>query len=623
MTEPDPPGDDCPSDDALLAYVEHLLPPDEAARVDEHVAGCDACCAVLAEAGRALSDDAPEPDDGLVFPEARPAPEPARARPLPEPGAKVGRYLVLDVLGTGAMGVVYAAYDPELDRKVAVKLVRVHGGGARAAELQARLVAEAQAMARLSHPNVVLVHDIGDLGGDIYIAMELVVGRTLGAWLAAEPRSWREIVAVFVQAGDGLAAAHEAGIVHRDFKPDNVLVDARGQVRVTDFGLARMSLREDDALPVEPDARADLTRTRAGTLIGTPADMAPEQLAGRTVDARADVFAFGVALYEALYGARPYAGQTLGELEASLARGVPAEPPAAKVPAWVRRAVLRAVAADPAARFPSMAALTRALRADPARRLRRIGLPLVGLLVAVGVAVGVWSMTTAPARACRAGAERAAPVGSAERRERARAAFAATGQPFAADGFALASEALERHLERWREDRVDACDATHARGEQSEALLDLRLACLDQRLQESDALADVLTRADADVVEHASAAVARPPTAASAASSSACARVPPPADARGAAAVEAAGKLRAQAEADAATGRWQDGIAAAKEAVRLAHEAGHAPTEAEATLALADLTRSSGDFDARARSSRVRCRWRWRAATTARRARGH
>ncbi|MCB9737548.1 MAG: tetratricopeptide repeat protein [Deltaproteobacteria bacterium] len=593
----------CPDDEILLAYAGGYLPEAEASLVASHVGGCDLCCAMLAEVGRALADergDGDEPDGDEVDEAYAP---PARRR-LPEPGDLVGRYHVIEVLGRGAMGVVYTAYDPELDRRIALKLVRVEGPiSADARELEARLLAEAQAMARLSHRNVVTVHDIGTVDAGIYIAMELVVGRTLRAWLDEAPHTWREIVDVFLQAGDGLAAAHAANIVHRDFKPDNVLIERGGRVLVTDFGLARVAMRE---LPGVTSAvpSSDLRKTRAGTVIGTPAYMAPEQLVeSGAVDARADVFAFGATLYEALWRARPYAGATLEELARSLATGEPQEPPAApKVPAFVRRVVTRALQGKPEARYQTMPALLQALRADPRRRLLRVAVPFVALALLAGSVLAIWQITTAPARACREGAERAALVWSPERQEVARAAFTATGQAYAPEAFALASAGFEAHLARWQAARVDACDATHERGEQSEALLDRRLRCLDDRLAEAEALAGALERADAATVERASEAVSRLPEARICGEVERLeARVPPPVEREAAAKVEAAQALRAQAEAAELTGRFEEGLARARSAAELASAAGYGPLEADATVLLARLTFVGGTpADARA-----------------------
>ncbi|MCA9705293.1 MAG: serine/threonine protein kinase, partial [Myxococcales bacterium] len=282
-----------------------------------------------------VAEAAREPDD-----QTRSAPslsdEPTRPGRLLR-GTSLGRYLVLEPLGSGGLGDVYACYDPELDRRVAIKLLKTTAAALDRAQL--RLKREAQALARLAHPNVVAVHDVGIHDDRVFVAMELVEGQTLRAWLSAEPRSWSEVRDVMVAAGRGLAAAHAAGMVHRDFKPGNMMVGLDGRVRVLDFGLARAvspgSGSDAGEVPVLPPGSAglaagpaglaagaaglaagsagvpgsaglDVAVTQTGVVLGTPAYMAPEQLTGTTVDGRADQFGFCCTLYEALWGKRPF-----------------------------------------------------------------------------------------------------------------------------------------------------------------------------------------------------------------------------------------------------------------------------------------------------------------------------
>ncbi len=237
-----------------------------------------------------------------------------------------------------------------------------------------RMQREAQALARLSHPNVIQVYEIGQSRGRVFVAMEHIEGPTLGEWLAAEPRALAEILAVFLQAGEGLLAAHACGLVHRDFKPHNVILGDDGRARVLDFGLARAG----DSLPDAPDERAgvDLTvallspLTQAGTLVGTPAYMSPEQHAAHPVDARSDQFSYCAALYEALYGVRPFTGATLIELLANIHAGH-LQPATVRrdVPPGLHAALVRGLAADPAARWPSMRPLLSAIAAARRRDL--------------------------------------------------------------------------------------------------------------------------------------------------------------------------------------------------------------------------------------------------------------
>lgn len=278
--------------------------------------------------------------------------------------ARIGRFAVLHLLGAGGMGQVYAAYDAELDRRIAIKLLLGEGSGD--AEGRTRLLREAQAMARVSHPNVVPIFEVGEHEGRIFIAMEYVHGITLREWCAEASRSWQELVAVYLQAARGLAAAHDVGIIHRDFKPDNALVSAGGEprVRVLDFGLAALpgaalGASADVIACSIPDDRLTLT----GAVMGTPAYMAPEQQRGGDVDDRADVFALCVALYEAIYGVRPFAGATVSELFAAVQAGELRPPPegAEAAPKELRDLLRRGLAVEPDARWPSMSALASAL----------------------------------------------------------------------------------------------------------------------------------------------------------------------------------------------------------------------------------------------------------------------
>jgi serine/threonine protein kinase/tetratricopeptide (TPR) repeat protein len=266
----------------------------------------------------------------------------ARDLPSLSPGDVVGRYVVLELIGSGGMGSVYTARDPELDRKVALKLLHQVQG-------QARLLREAKALARLAHPNVVTAHDVGTYDGRVFLAMEFIDGLTLRQWCALRRRTWREVVNVFAHAARGLAAAHASGIVHRDFKPDNVLIGKDGRVRVLDFGLAG----EAGMWPPE-EAHADGSNDWSSPIpiMGTPAYMAPEQHLALTTDARTDQFSFCIALWEALFGGRPFQLSTLAALSPRAA--LPAIPTRSDVPDWLARLVLRGLAFDPGERYASM-----------------------------------------------------------------------------------------------------------------------------------------------------------------------------------------------------------------------------------------------------------------------------
>ncbi|WAS93315.1 serine/threonine-protein kinase [Nannocystis punicea] len=322
-----------------------------------------------------------EESDGLLFV----ADELPVLRAVREAG-RIGRFLIFRELGRGAVGVVFAAYDEELDRKVAIKLLHA----ARTQDTssgRSMLMREAQALARLAHPNVVAVHEVGTVEGAVFVAMEYVAGVDLQRWLAEEPRSWREVVAVFRQAGAGLVAAHREGLVHRDFKPGNVLVGDDGRVRVADFGLAarRGVVSGGSGESTSMASGTTATLAREGALIGTPVYMAPELLHGGSATASSDQYAFCVALYEALYGQRPFDGATVAALTADVERrSLPAAPPRAEVPAWLHAAVCRGLAKQPEGRYPALAELVDLLARDPAaerQQRRRRALHFVAAIV--------------------------------------------------------------------------------------------------------------------------------------------------------------------------------------------------------------------------------------------------
>ena len=397
--------------------------------------------------------------------------------PREEDVFSIGRYITLGLIGVGGMGAVYAAYDPALDRKIAIKLLR-----ARVLEdSEARLEKEARALAKIAHPNVVAVHDVGEADGRVFIAMELVTGGTIGSWLETKP-SWREILAMFVQAGRGLAAAHAAELVHRDFKPDNVLIGEDGRARVTDFGLARAG--GDGSL-----ALGSPSLTAEGALVGTPFYMSPEQFASVPADARSDQFSFCVALYFALYGMRPFAGTTVAELSSSVRAGELTRPGRTPVPAKIFEAIQRGLAVDPAARFPSMAALLDRLTISHRRRWIA-GVAAIALL---GVGIGIQHRGDT----CTADV---ADVWGPHQHAAVRDAFAATQLPYALDASTRITTALDRYGARWSDQVIGACrDHTQA----------LRSSCLAERKRSLRAVVNVLESADRVVVEHGADAVAK------------------------------------------------------------------------------------------------------------------
>jgi Tol biopolymer transport system component/tRNA A-37 threonylcarbamoyl transferase component Bud32 len=316
---------------------------------------------------------------------------------LLRPGERFAGYVIVELLGAGAMGLVYAARDEELQRPVALKLVRPSKtAGLDEAPARERLLREAKAAAALSHPNVVVVHEVGTFGGQVFIAMELVDG-SLTDWLAAAPRATSEIVAMLVNAGKGLAAAHDAGLVHRDFKPDNVLVGRDGRPRVADFGVVRRVSEPGVSNPPTISGGSfagTLSLTQTGALVGTPAYVSPEQWRGEVADARSDQFAFAVSLYECVYGARPTGRQDVSSIDRRRTPRIPRTAPGGRVAASVRHALARAMSTNPSDRFPDMHALLRAIGDDDrASRWATRAAPIVAAIVAAGagtIASATW-----------------------------------------------------------------------------------------------------------------------------------------------------------------------------------------------------------------------------------------
>lgn len=462
----------CPDDNAILGFVERTLPPDERERVARHLDECTSCFRLVSD----FSLGADHAGD----------PEPTRNE---DPSA---RYVLLSTLGAGGMGVVHAAFDRALDRKVALKFLSPESGED-PARARARLQREAQALAKLAHPNVVTVYEVGVLDDDVFVAMELVDGVTLREWLARAPHMTKEIVAVLLQAGAGLAAAHQAGFVHRDFKPENVLVGNDGRVRVTDFGLAR-ALDQ----PIEPGmaiatAMDGPALTRTGVNAGTPAYMAPEQARGGVADARSDLYSYCVTLHEAVTGARP------------------ADRDRAKRPAppWLDRILARGLSERPEDRWPSMRELLDSLALGPPKAVRNATAAVAALLIAAGT----WAAVNHARRpVCTEVGARWGSTWSEPQRAVVSAAFARSGVPGVTRIFEGVDRLMTAYRSEWVARATDACLATRAHGEQSEAMLDRRMACLDDRRRVAGHLTELLEAPAPALVEEAQSAVAQLPS---------------------------------------------------------------------------------------------------------------
>jgi tetratricopeptide (TPR) repeat protein/predicted Ser/Thr protein kinase len=423
------------------------------------------------------------------------------------PGTHLGRYVILARQGVGGMGVVYAAYDPQLDRRVAVKLMHRRGAG-EDQKAARRLLAEAKASAQFSHPNVITVHDVGTWEGRVFLAMEFIEGAPLSKWMREPGRDWQQLLDVFTKAGRGLEAAHEAGLVHRDFKPDNVLVGIDGRVRVLDFGLARRF--DGSADPLE----------RRDREAGTPAYMSPEQHMGRALDHRSDQFSFCVALYEALYGELPFSARTRFELALAVTDGrIGPAPRGAGVPNWVRYALLRGLDPEPEGRWEDMGELLDALARDPHHGLRQLllGLGAAFLVITSGVVLMQVSRSE-PEEAERAiedpcgfGDQRVTTVWNPDRADALRAAFADIDRPWAASLVDEVEEGFDTWSQGWAAMHRSACEATHVHHVQSDVTLDRRMLCLDRRLAEFDGVITLLSTSGPEVLVRAGEAVSELP----------------------------------------------------------------------------------------------------------------
>ncbi|HEY4239064.1 MAG TPA: serine/threonine-protein kinase [Kofleriaceae bacterium] len=460
--------------------------------------------------------------------ETLPLAEVDRVEALPRfaPGTSIGRFRIVGELGAGGMGIVFEAYDPELGRAVALKVVHEAGGRT--------LLDEAQAMARLAHPNVVPVHEVGTIDGRLFLVMELVRGETLARWLE-EPRTWREIVRAFLAAGAGLVAAHEAGLVHRDFKPSNVLVDRSGHVRVADFGLARANA---------------VAAPRPAQAAGTPGYMAPEQREGGAVDERSDEYAFGISLERALDGKR--------------------------APRRIHAALARATAAEPDARFPALAALLAVL-ARALETRRRYAVIAAAAVAAAAAAVAAVAWTTRPTDDCASGAALIDSVWSSPGAD-ALAHQLDAARPTATVEVATMRRVLDGWAESWRLGRREACLA-------EPSVRPARLACLDGALGELRAQLAAWTHADAAAIDRIAS------SAGALADPAQCARPAPPTSA-------AACPLLARADALAAAHRAGTARAVAHDADALVADAralGEPGASAAVLLAAGAIASDLGD----------------------------
>ena len=601
----------CPDDNTLTAYGQGSLSKEEAGALELHADGCATCQLLMAEAAFA---DPPSSDDTEKGVDAADAPASD-----PTAGGRLGRYVLIGRVGAGAMGTVYAAYDPKLERKVALKLL--HPSPTEAPEqLEKRLVQEAQAMARLSHPNVVSVFDVGSWHGQVWLAMEYVEGQTLKQWMRTS-RSLDERLRALVDAGRGLAAAHGSGLIHRDFKPDNVLVGPDGRARVTDFGLARSEASETSAsvgalsaLPGDEDST--LASTQSGLVVGTPAYMAPDQLAGQPAEARSDQFSFCMVAWEVLTGERPLNMEQLRSLavqrlsqERSARTGRPSletagprlslgSPPAG-MPPWIHRCLQRGLESDPERRFESMEALLEVLADDPRARRRQRWL-LAGAVGGILLAVGALALQRheAAKMRCQGSATMLAEVWSPQRQAELQRAFVSTGALEAEAQATRVGLLLNAYAEDWRNMHQEACVATRVHGVQTEEGLGLRMACLERRRKELRSTVNLMLRPDAAMVGRgADMAVGLPDLSLCRDLEALRQPVPPPAASEARALLPALQSELADATALFHAGRYPEALEQVRALEPRARELGHRPTDAEVLFLEGTLELRLGDAE--------------------------
>ncbi len=502
--------------------------------------------------------------------------------------------MVLERIGQGGMGVVYRAFDPNLERAVALKVVRLTPGGGGREHLER----EAKTLARLNHPHVLTVHDVGVVAGELFIATEYVDGGTLADWCATHPprEHGREttLLRLATEAARGLAEAHGAGLVHRDVKPSNLMLGLDGRLRVADFGLARLlgpnTPGLGDRSTSDPD-RADIgSGSRAG---GTLAYMAPEQIAGR-VDARSDQFSWAVTFYEAFAGRRPFDGRDPNTLLQSIRTGrLAASSPGHGLSSPLRRILQRCLVERPEDRYPDMTQVVEQL--ERLGRGRRWVPWIAGALVSSGVVA--WSLRPVREPPCQHAERVLAEVWSEARRDQVRRAFEALDVSHAPTTAQRVIAGLDAYVDAWQVERVDACEATHVRHEQSATLMDARNQCLDECRYRLEATLGLLDEPDAPLVDRAVRMVSElPRTSACADPEYGTTHIPPPDDPAARAEVERQQQQVALARSLADAGRYPEAFDVAERAVDGARSLNYGPLLAVALASLALAQERRGRF---------------------------
>lgn len=555
------------------------------------------------------------PEAGVVLKELREVPrdiEAARVLAAVRSGlfstdepTRLGRFLIVERLGAGASGVVYSAYDPQLDRKVAIKLLRLGGEHAQQTE---RLAREAKAMARVHSDNVVSVYEQGVTEGQqLFVVMQLVDGATLREWLNEETPDFDRVLAVLLGAGDGLAAAHKVSLVHRDFKPDNILIDKEGRVRVADFGLAQNNSVDVGNGTESSDSQSLGNRalTQSGSMIGTPDYMAPELLQGGQADAQSDQYSFAVTLYQSLCGRLPHNATTISELMETVGTVPPVAPSAGAMPNWLWQIVLRALSESPSDRFASVATLLREIRNKQARRRTWPRYVIGGTLLCAAAGVVAWTMTDKGAEVCTGAQAKLDTTWNSATQLGLQKGLSPLGNSRNLDTFERSRTLFDEYGSSWKNKHRQVCMASQ-RGEQSEATMSLRMRCLDRRHSEFDALLHVLSQPESELADKALRAIAEMTPIA------VCDNVERlqqsrsiPEDPRDASALEELERQLDVAVQLRKVGQYEKGLEVARTVVNAAEEMKYEPFMADARAAYGDLQVRKGDYEKASESLRL------------------
>jgi serine/threonine protein kinase/tetratricopeptide (TPR) repeat protein len=476
----------CLDEDEVTAFTSGRATEAERRSIEQHMGDCPACLSWVAVVvrGRVNSDKALA--ETLPMQQLGPGGV-SEPLPLEETQKATERYKLIALLGSGAMGVVYRAYDRALERHIALKLIRSDSAGA--SRLKVRLVAEAHALAKMTHPNVVTIHDLGIRADEIFIAMELIEGSTLRAHLEQTRAGWKEIVAYYLQAAHGLAAAHDRGLIHRDFKPENILVSG-SRVVVTDFGLVR-PIFEDSQKHVKSEP------------VGTPAYMAPEQFRGEPADQRTDIFNFCASVYESIYKESPFPGDSLAQRRAAVLANTRRLPSSrVQVPGYLRTTLQKGLAPERADRFSSMRQLidifSEILSSEAHRRRRRVYAASAMAIVALFVGGTLLWRRLVPRQLCLQNARELPLYWSKQARPKILSALGHSRVPFRNETWRTLDSLLSRYVDSWGDAYTQQCDAAWGIGTQSFAAVK-RLMCLDEQQTAAKEFADLLATGDGEV----------------------------------------------------------------------------------------------------------------------------